>query len=66
MTAEILLYDGFSGSFEFYTANNEVTLHLSLGLLTLSAIAWIVILNIINYILFRKIYYVSIEEGRTM
>jgi len=66
MTAEILLYEGFSGSFEFYTASNEVTLRLSLGLLTLSAIAWIVILNVVNYILARRIQYVNVEEGRAM
>jgi len=66
MTAEILLYYGFSSSFDFYTAGNEITQQLSLGLLTLSAIAWIVILNLINYILARRIHYASIEEGRMM
>jgi len=66
MTAEILLYYGFSGSFDFYTAGNEITLQLSPGLLTLSVIAWIVILNLINYILARRIHYARIEEGRMM
>ena len=65
MAIQILLYYGYSGSFEFSNATGVVTtLDLSPILLFLSIIAWIVILNVINFILLRKIYYLSIEEGR--
>jgi len=66
MATIISLYYGYFGSFAEFSANKEVALNLSLDLLSLSIVAWIVILNIINSILVRKIYYVSIEEGRTM
>jgi len=67
MAISILLYYGYFGSFNFVNAAGvDVTLNLSLALLFLSTVAWIVILNLINYILFRKIYYVSLEEGRMM
>ena len=67
MAIEILLYDGYFGKFAFVNpAGTETTLNLSLGLLSLSTVAWIVILNVVNYILFRKMYYVNLEEGRTM
>jgi len=67
MTIEILLYKGYSGSFELYgDAGTGIYLHLSIGLLMLSTVAWIVILNLINYVLARKMYYSSVEEGRMM
>jgi len=67
MAVEILLYDGYFGSFKFANATGvETTLNLSITLLSLSIIAWIVMLNAINFILLRKMYYTSIEEGRTM
>jgi len=67
LTIPTLLYYGYFGSFKFENvAGNEITLNLSLPLLSLSIIAWIVVLNVINYILVRKMYYVSLEEGRIM
>jgi len=67
MAIEILLYNGYFGKFEFVNATGVTTiLNLSLGLLLLSTVAWIVLINAINYVLARKIYYVSLEEGRTM
>ena len=65
MAIEILLYYGYFGSFKFANATGvETTLNLSLPMLFLSIVAWTSILNIINYILLRKMYYVSLEEGR--
>jgi len=67
MAIAILLYDGYYGSFKFFNATGvETTLNLSLALLSLSIMAWTAILNVINYILVRKMYYVSLEEGRIM
>jgi len=67
MAIEILLYEGYFGSFKFANATGaETTLNLSITLLSLSIIAWIVMLNVINFILLRKMNYTSIEEGRTM
>ena len=67
MATSILLYYGYFGKFNFVNATGtEITLNLSLALLSLSIAAWIVVLNVINYILVRKMYYVSLEEGRVM
>ena len=67
MAIEILLYDGYFDKFEFTNASGvETTLNLSFGLLLLSTVAWTVVINVVNYILVRKMYYVSLEEGRTM
>ena len=67
ITIEILVYYGYFGGFEFAnTTGHLITLNLSSDLLVLSAIAWIVALNLINFILIRKIYYASIQEGRLM
>ena len=65
MATEVLLYGGYAVSFKITNfAGVGTTFNLSPSLLSLSTVAWIVILNVINYILFRKIYYVGIEEGR--
>jgi len=67
MSGIVLLYKGYTGSFKLlFSANNEVPIHLSLGLLSLSIVAWVVALNVINLVLVRKISYANIEEGRTM
>jgi len=67
MATIILLYYGYLGSFKLYGAAGTVmSLHLSIGLLSLSIVAWTVILNVINSVLARKIQYVNIEEIRIM
>jgi len=67
MTISILLYYGYNGGFNYISTNGaETTLNLSLPLLLLTTVAWIVVLNIINFTLVRKIYYASLEEGRIM
>ena len=63
----ILLYYGYFGSFKLYTtAGTAISLHLSIGLLALSIVAWTIVLNLLNSVLVRKIQYVNIEEMRIM
>lgn len=66
MATSILLYYGYTGSFNFVNATGVETLNLSFALLLLSIVAWIATLNLINIVLVRKIYHASLEEGRIM